>query len=190
MRQQHVLVKERADSQHRDIHPEFEHQLFPKGKFSRDSARAVVIDRAVRIDHDMRRGTKFVDHRGHIRQRDRDARRDRIRDIHRTGPIQRGEQGPAVVQVADQGLHPGFAQPLGAVVVGAHQRPHEPARRLQPLDHPGSGAAMAARRSDDQHRFLIACRRSHAGTPLPESGFKTQGRTGWVALSNSATMGS
>ena len=106
------------------------------------------------------------------------------------GSIQRGEQSPAVVQVADQGLHPGFAQPLGAVVVGAHQRPHEPPRRLQPLDHPGSGAAMAARRSDDQHRFLIACRRSHAGTLLPESGFKTQGRTGWVALSNSATMGS
>jgi hypothetical protein len=35
---------------------------------------------------------------------------------------------------------------------------------LQPLDHPGSGAAMAARRSDDQHRFPIACRRSHPGT--------------------------
>jgi hypothetical protein len=61
---------------------------------------------------------------------------------------------------------------------------------LQPLDHPGPGAAMAARRSDDQHRFLIAVRHPHAGTILAESGFKTQSSQGWVALSNSATMGS
>jgi len=99
-------------------------------------------------------------------ERGRDARRDRIRDIHRTGSIQRGPESPSVVQVAYQGLHPGFAKPLGAVVVGADQGPNEPPRRLQPLDHPGPGAAMAACRSDDQHRFLIACRRSHAGTFL------------------------
>ena len=64
---------------------------------------------------------------------------------------------------------------LGAVVIGAHQRPHEPPRRLHSLDHPGPGAAMAARRPDHQHRFLIACRHRHHTLPS-ESTFKTQGR--------------
>ena len=29
------------------------------------------------------------------------------------------------MQVADQGLHPRFAEPLSAFIVGAHQRPHD-----------------------------------------------------------------
>ena len=92
-----------------EIHPELKQQLFCEGMCSGESARGVVVGRAVSIHHDMRRGAELADHRGHIGQRVHGARRDRIRDIHRTGSIQRGQLSSAVVQVADQRLHPGFA---------------------------------------------------------------------------------
>src|SRR5215471_18513966 len=74
--------------------------------------------------------------------------------MHGADALERRDQSPAVVHVADHRPHPGLTQLLGTLVVGAHDRPDATAGGLQAFDHPGPGAPMATGRPENQDRPL------------------------------------